>query len=176
MGLPALLLEEIESFAREATSAPPSLVEKARAAKERWLASAEELAESARQLRERNLAIRKILAAFLDTPASQGAELDEIIDVLRTAELQIKEAKPSIERLKSTRKGTFSMRGATPGEKARALAIVDRYITIVNESAETLRDLRWQAMARRASLEEHGDAPVFDDPKELLKYLKSHSG
>jgi hypothetical protein len=176
MGLPAPLLEEIESFAREAVHTPPSLVQEARTAKDRWLTSAEALAESAHQLRERNLEMRRILTEFLEAPAPQSAELDQVIDTLRSSELHMKEAKPSVDRLKSTRKGTFSMRGATPGEKARALAIVDRYITIVNESAETLRDFRWKAMARRASLEDPGDAPIFDDPEELLKYLNSRSG
>lgn len=176
MGLPAPLLEEIESFAREATQTPASLPGEAKTAMERWLASTEELAESTRQLRERNLEMRRTLAAFIEDPASHDSELDQIIDALRAAERRIRETKPLIDRLKASQAETFTLPGATPGEKARSISVVDRFLTISNESAETLRNFRWQAMARRASLEDPGDAPIFDDPEELLKYLNSHSG
>jgi hypothetical protein len=38
-----------------------------------------------------------------------------------------------------------------------------------------LRDLRWSLMALRAEKEDPGDAPVFDNPQDLLVYLNPSS-
>ena len=38
--------------------------------------------------------------------------------------------------------------------------------------AQALRDLRWHMMTLRAETEDTGDAPVFDNPEDLLDYLK----
>jgi hypothetical protein len=42
-------------------------------------------------------------------------------------------------------------------------------------SLRVLRDLRWNLMALRAEMEPPGNAPVFDNPWDLLEYLKTNS-
>jgi len=39
----------------------------------------------------------------------------------------------------------------------------------------TLRDLRWRLMVLRAEMEDSGDAPIFDNPQDLLDHLKTPS-
>jgi len=38
-----------------------------------------------------------------------------------------------------------------------------------------LRDLRWDLIALRGEVEDPGDAPVFDNPRDMLIYLKSNA-
>ena len=38
-----------------------------------------------------------------------------------------------------------------------------------------LRDLRWDLIVLRGAIEDPGDAPVFDNSRDLLSYLKAHS-
>ena len=179
MGLTAPLLEEIANFARQAVQAPASSEEVAKAAKERWLSSVEDVVARGRQLKERTGDLRERLTRFVEALASdsRGVDLDEVIDTLRSTEHDTKtELAPVINKMKATRKGTFSMHGATPGERARAIAAVDKYVAALNESLEMLRDFRWKIMTIRADQEDPGDAPVFDDPEKLTEYLKVHSG
>ncbi|HSS53003.1 MAG TPA: hypothetical protein VLX28_29015, partial [Thermoanaerobaculia bacterium] len=104
-------------------------------------------------------------------------DFDEVIDTLRSVEEDVKnDLTPAINRVKATRKSIFSMRSASPGEKARGIAAVDHYIAALNESLEMLRDFRWQIMTIRADNESPGDTPVFDDAEELIKYLDARSG
>jgi len=44
---------------------------------------------------------------------------------------------------------------------------------LAKRHAEFLHDARWRLMALRAKLEDPGDAPVFSDADQLLKYLGS---
>jgi len=69
---------------------------------------------------------------------------------------------------------TFSSHLALP-DKALVLSACDRFIKAMRGALETLRDLRWNLMALRAEAEDPGDAPVFDNPQDLLDYLKTPS-
>jgi hypothetical protein len=40
------------------------------------------------------------------------------------------------------------------------------------EQLRALRDLRWDLMTLRAETEDSGDAPVFDNPQDLLHHLR----
>jgi hypothetical protein len=40
------------------------------------------------------------------------------------------------------------------------------------EQLRALRDFRWSLMALRAEAEDPGDAPVFDNPQDLLLHLR----
>jgi hypothetical protein len=176
MGLSAPILQDIESLAREAAQGMPSL-EEDKAAKGRWIAEVEKLATCTHHLRESNRELHESLTEFFGPLPPNRVALEAVIETLRAAEQHLKnEMKPGFDRLDLIRRETFALQIATPGERARVLAIVDRHKSTVTESAELLRDFRWKAMAMRADLEGGGDAPVFDDPEELVAYLNSNSG
>ena len=169
MGLPALLIEEIEDFGREA-EASPSLT-----ASTRLLSALDEMVAHTRLLKERTDRFHRLLTDFIEAPSPD--DLDGAIDLLRSAEQELKsKLEPAVADLKSSRKRLFSAREATPGERARAIATIDRQFAVLNEWLEMVRDFRWKMMTLRADLESPGDAPVFDDSEKLLEYLKAHSG
>src|SRR6476469_2875247 len=129
MGLPAPLVEEIADFARTA-QAPPSLTPK-----ERLLLTLEELATHTRLVKERSDQLRQHLTEFVEALPSTPQEvddLDRLVDVLRLAELDTKDKlAPAVKKLKLVRKDSFSLPKATPGERARAIAIIDRYEVVL---------------------------------------------
>jgi hypothetical protein len=59
--------------------------------------------------------------------------------------------------------------------KALLVSACERFIKARQGILETLRNLRWSLMALRADAEDPGDAPVFDNPQDLLGYLKTPS-
>ena len=179
MGTPQKLLAELKDFARKTVEQPSTPEEQAQAAKERWLASADNLAVRGRRLKEDTNRVREDLTRFVSALSKDhsGVDFDEVIDTLRSVEEDVKnDLTPTINRVKAIRKRTFSMPGATPSERARGIAAVDRYIAALNESLEMLRDFRWKIMTIRADNESPGDAPVFDDPEELMQYLDARTG
>ncbi len=175
MALSTPLLEELADFAKEAAQVPLSPPE---TAKERWLLAVEDIAAAGRRLRGSTDRLRDQLMQFVAVLSGEphGVDLDEVIEALGSTEHQTKTTlTPVINRAKAVRNGTFSLPGTTPGERARAIAAVDHYIAALNESLEMLRDFRWTIMTIRADKEDPGDAPVFDDPEKLMKYLHSRS-
>lgn len=179
MGMPQKLLTELKDFARKTVEQPSTPEEVAQAAKERWLATTDDLAVRGRRLKDDTNRIREDLTRFVSalSKGHSGVDFDEAIDTLRSIEEEFKnDLAPTINRVKATRKATFSMPGASSGERARGIAAVDHYIAALNESLEMLRDFRWKIMTIRADNESPGNAPVFDDPEELIKYLDARSG
>ena len=77
-----------------------------------------------------------------------------------------------LELVQRLRAGTFLSR-MVPSDKAGVLGTCDRFLKAIRVTPETLRDLRWDLMALRVEAEDPGDAPVFDNPQDLLGYLKT---
>jgi hypothetical protein len=180
MGLPARVLEALSEFGRDAADAElPSEKAQALSRQEIWLHAVNDLAQRVVRL-ERLLADIRDLLESLSVEAERGAfrvDLDDVIDSLHDSEQGAKaELSPVLLRIKSTRQGTFSLPGTSPADRARAIAVSDRYAKAITELFQMLRDARWRIMALRAQHEDPGDSPIFDDPQALLQYLdkKAH--
>src|SRR3954468_3725310 len=88
-------------------------------------------------------------------------DLDETIDSLLETEEEFKrELLPYVDRARQ-------QQTAPPG------SLSSRWIEAILGGLRVLRDLRWDLMALRAETEPPGDAPVFDNPRALLEYLKT---
>jgi exonuclease VII large subunit len=177
MGLPAPLADALTDFGKIATQ-PAAAIDRARAAKEQFLASVEDIASRARSLKERYEHIREGLASF---ETSIRSETDyEVIDTaiahLLELEQQLKNNfAPMVRRVRATNKGLYTLASVRPTERARAITVTEYYIKTLTETLELLRDTRWRLMTRRAEFEDSGDAPVFDDPEKLVQYLHDKS-
>ncbi|HEX4963678.1 MAG TPA: hypothetical protein VF173_22825 [Thermoanaerobaculia bacterium] len=102
-------------------------------------------------------------------------DLDVAVDWLSSQEEDRRKQLPALlELVQKLQADTFSSRMAA-ADKARLLSACDRFITASRVIPQTLRDLRWSLMALRAEGEDPGDAPVFDNPQDLLDYLKTPS-
>ncbi|HEY4595518.1 MAG TPA: hypothetical protein VIJ02_03895 [Thermoanaerobaculia bacterium] len=85
-------------------------------------------------------------------------DLDETIDSLLETEEEFKrELLPYVDRARQQQADSLS----------------SRWIEAILGGLRVLRDLRWDLMALRAETEPPGDAPVFDNPRALLEYLKT---
>jgi len=178
MGLPAPVLEALSDFAQSAAPEAESTAEPS--AHDTWIAAWNGAAEVIGQLERQASRVRTALDRFLSISSrkrqsGEGAiELDEAIRDLEGWERSLKETfLPALETLKQIRQDTFSLPGTTPGERAKAISAADRHAEAIAGILELLRDARWQLMALRAESEEPGDAPVFDDPEDLLRYLQA---
>jgi hypothetical protein len=90
-------------------------------------------------------------------------ELDETIGSLLETEEEFKrEFLPHLELARQRKAASASTAG-----------LWDRWIDAILGGLRVLRDLRWDLMALRAETEAPGDSPVFDNPRDLLEYLKT---
>jgi exonuclease VII large subunit len=177
MGLPARLADALTDFGKVA-SEPAAAIDRARAAKEQFLASVEDLASRARSLKERYEHIREGLASFEAsiTNEADSEAVDTAIAHLLELEQQLKKNfAPIARRVKATNKSLFTLASASPEESARAISATEHYLQTLTETLELLRDTRWRLMAKRAEFEDSGDAPVFEDPEKLVRYLNAKS-
>ena len=175
MGLPASLLTDLSEFSKAAERRPLGEAElSALSAKEELLAAMAQLAAQTAQLQkcaERILSQLERVAEILSVEHLK--DLDEVLDVLQKSEESLRKGL-SNSQVKRSRDMVFALRFTwTSGEKARVIATLDRFVEVAKRHTELLRDARWRLMALRAKLEDPGDAPVFSDPDQLLKYLSS---
>ena len=106
---------------------------------------------------------------------SVSQDLDDVIEWLLSQEQARRGQLPHrLDLVQRLRAETFSSR-MSASDKARLLSACDRFLKAIQGILETLRDLRWSLMALRAEAEDPGDAPVFDNPQDLLDYLKTPS-
>lgn len=77
-----------------------------------------------------------------------------------------------LDEVRKVKAGTFSY-PIPPADKALLVNTFDRFIQAFTATLDNFRDVRWDLMAFRAELEDAGDAPVFDNPQDLLGYLKT---
>lgn len=118
-------------------------------------------------------ALSQLVDDFSSGPRKDSPPQDweAAIGGLKEWEKSLKEdVRPTIERLKQVQK---DLTGVAPAERPKATAMADRHINTILSTLEALRDARWQLMALRADVEDPGDAPVFENPDELLRYLRS---
>jgi hypothetical protein len=168
MGLPQPLADALRDLGQAES---PEVVEPARQALSRRR-------EDVRAI-ERNLdRLKECGRTVLDTMERKIAagecpeELDEYIDSLLETEEEFKrEFMPHVELARQRRAGAFSRTDLSAADRALSVNLSDRRIKALLGGLETLRDLRWSLMALRAETEDPGDAPVFDDSQDLLRYL-----
>lgn len=55
--------------------------------------------------------------------------------------------------------------------RLRFSSLIHRHEESLIGAAEAIRDVRWRLLALQARTDEEGDAPVFDDPDALERYL-----
>jgi hypothetical protein len=100
--------------------------------------------------------------------------LNYTIDTLEESEKSLREIlAPTLRDLKEGRGEIFSVGALSPAERARAIAVPEHIEGLLKAALEDFRDTRWRMIARRADLEDPGDAPVFDDPEALIAYLNA---
>jgi hypothetical protein len=98
-------------------------------------------------------------------------ELDGTIDSLLETEEEFKrEFLPHLELARQRKAAVSSAAVKAPASTA---SLWDRWIDAILGGLRVLRDLRWDLIALRAETEAPGDSPVFDDPRDLLEYLKT---
>jgi len=169
MGLPASLLTDLSELRKAAEPRPLGEA----SAKDEWLAATARVAAQTAQLQKRAAGILSQLERVAQVLAAEHLEdLDKILDGLQMAEGALRESF-SNSQVKRSRDGVFALPFTTSSEKARVIATLDRFVEVAKRHADLLRDARWQLMGLRAKLEDPGDAPVFSDPDQLLKYLGS---
>ncbi|MEO6192402.1 MAG: hypothetical protein ABIS20_05290 [Thermoanaerobaculia bacterium] len=101
-------------------------------------------------------------------------DLDEHIESIFKMEEDLRrDWLPHIELARKVKAGTFQLPRIGSAEKARLVNTLERFIKATLSVLETLRDLRWNLMTLRAEAEDPGEAPVFDNPQDLLVYLKT---
>jgi hypothetical protein len=104
---------------------------------------------------------------------SPPQELDQAIDWLLEREEELRrKLSAAMEQVRSLQADVFSSR-ISAADKASLLSAFERFEKAWLGVLATLRDLRWNLMALRAEAEDPGDAPVFDNPQDLLGYLKT---
>jgi hypothetical protein len=174
------VLEALSGFGDDA--ARPAPEDRLKAARQIWLRGVEDLAARAKSMAGRHATVQagfeRVIAALaseIERGEKPSVDLDDIIHTLQTHEAEIRtELLPALATMEAQRRDTFSLPSTSPGERARAIAASEKYSAAVLAMLETLQDVRWQIMALRAKCEDPGDAPVFDNPHELLKYLEKH--
>jgi hypothetical protein len=174
MAVPAPLLEALSSFSEGVPTSGPANLESL-PVPARWLAGARELRAALPELKKRAQHLEVVLGELRDKATGLGARLsnrDELIDFLESAETRIEETlKAEIVRAKANRRHFFSAPGLTKDERSQIIGVPEHYEKILVGALEALRDTRWWLMAQRAEFGDQGDAPVFDDPEMLFKYL-----
>jgi hypothetical protein len=125
--------------------------------------------------------VDKLGGAFLQkteqeiSSGSPSRELDEAIDWLLEQEEELRRKSPvAEEQVQRLQARIFSSR-ISAADKALGLSASERFDKARLGILERHRDLRWNLMALRAEAEDPGDAPVFDNPQDLLGYLKTSS-
>lgn len=65
----------------------------------------------------------------------------------------------------------MSLRRNPPAIRRRFSALIRRHEENMVRAAEAIRDVRWRLLGFQARTDDEGDAPAFDDPDALERYL-----
>lgn len=114
--------------------------------------------------------------------AGEGVEfLGELLERLAKIEEDTRRELRGIQKTRETarqvRKLLQELPRSAPGRREllegieRPLSRMDRWVEAAEILIPAYRDTRWKLMALRADYEDPGDAPVFDDPEQLDRYL-----
>ncbi len=107
-----------------------------------------------------------------DVQAAAPENLTEVIDRLRAEEGRTVAAFQAM--FGEIEKALATIRQTLPSpERKRLRELLTSVRKTAVEAMEALRDCRWQLIAVRAEHEDEGEAPLFDNPTELLRYLRS---
>ena len=178
MGLPAELLDALDSLSAEGPTAPAetSAKEEPRPALDfargRFLRATKRLHEHLDALEAKSRSVTEAASHLIAAASlSEGFDFDAVVDVLETREEDLKETfLPELLQAKKRRKELTSV---PPELRAMAKETADRQIKTYSDILKTVRDTRWQLMALRAKRESAGDAPVFSNAADLLQYLNA---
>lgn len=169
MGLPQPLVDALRDFEKAEAA------NQARQALDRRLDDVRAIEENLGRLRECSNAVQLTMEQKIAEGGSME-ELDELIDsLLETEEEFRREFLPHVEAARQQKVRAFSRSDLGTADKALSVSLSDRWIRAILGCLEVLRDLRWNLMAFRGEIEDPGDAPVFDNPQDLLSYLKIQS-
>jgi predicted RNase H-like HicB family nuclease len=115
--------------------------------------------------------------------AEEDLEDSEVIEHLAAIEEDTRAELRGIQKTRETarqvRKLLQELPKSAPGRREllagveRPLARMESWIEAAEVLLPAYRDTRWKLMALRADHEDPGNAPVFDDPDQLDRYLAS---
>lgn len=162
---------------------PPPLVEsrgRSRGEKDRGSRQAAQQ-DLSRFARETVANLERLVTQAEQEVAAEGVDLGALIERLAAIEeatrAQWREVRVSGETARQVRRLLQDLPESAPGRQALLLGLEQPLARIEEwvEAAEVLlpayRDARWKLMALRADHEDPGEAPVFDDPEQLERYL-----
>jgi hypothetical protein len=176
MGLPQLLIDALRDIEPAERLDPAETLQKETAE-----SLHEHLVKIRRQIQDLEAGqerFRNAGAAVLQIPRQEFADgtalqdLDRVIEFLQTEEEERRKWLPSLLDVVEKVKAGFFSYPVPPADKALLVTTFDRFTQALMATLGNLRDLRWDLMALRAEFEDAGDAPVFDNPQDLLGYLK----
>jgi hypothetical protein len=180
MGLPAELVDALDSLSAEGPTEPPEPSpeeEQERPmldfAQGRLARATKRLTQHLDALEEKNLSSVSAAANLIEkarlSTAGDDFDFDGAVESLQRWEEHLKGIYlPDLRQAEKNRRQVSSL---PPQFRAGAKAMADRQIRVYTDILRNVRDTRWQLMAIRAEREDPGDAPVFSDPKALLQYL-----
>jgi hypothetical protein len=178
MGLPQPLVDPLREIEQAEVSRPVETLRKATEASLKETVSA--LSKTVRDCEKGAVRIKEASRAVYEkteegiSAGSPSPDLDEHIEAIFRMEDDLSRRwLPNAEIARKVKAGTFRLPKVSSAEKARLVNLLERYIKTILGILETLRDLRWTLMTLRAEAEDPGDAPVFDNPEDLLSYLKT---
>jgi hypothetical protein len=173
----ARFLQVLSEAGTTAASVSLALKEDAHAAKVRWLESIE---STARRLATLSANVDRLSASWKQFEASvvngtPEEDIDEVIEAMLELEETAKAGLATAAQEREQRAKGFALAFASKRERARAIAVVDRAAAAFQSAYADMQEKRLWLTAKRAELEDPGDAPVFDDFEEFVKYLDDHS-
>lgn len=107
----------------------------------------------------------------LGTAISSLEELEAGVSEIRAKASSLKRRAETTRSLAVGRRGT-GRRGVVQS-LTEWVSRADRWLSAAGTLLPEIRDTRWAIMAIRAEREEAGDAPAFEDAKELIAFLES---
>jgi hypothetical protein len=173
MGLPARL-SELEQELLQAVAAPPP----------------SEGAQAVAFLSDQTKQIERVLAETEPTLAEMFAEIEKSAkavgpDSVALLDLAIEQVEarekalagqllPMINAAQDLRTRTFGAAHLSREERTRAAVVLERQEKALRAILRVYRDERWRMMTLRAEVSPPGDAPVFNDARQLLEYLQAN--
>jgi plasmid stabilization system protein ParE len=179
MGLPAELLDALDSLYAQGSTEPPAQEElrpTLNFVEGRYRRAFKQLDQHLETLEAKIRVFSEAASSFLQRvtehlAAGASLDLDEAVEAMEEWEANLREG--FLPLLRQAEKAREDVPSLPPRYRELALQIADKQIKVYSGILESLRDARWQLMALRAKAEGPGDGLVFDDPEELERYLET---
>jgi hypothetical protein len=178
MGLPQPLIDPLREIEEAKVSRPVETLLEASTATLKDAVSALskiilDVENGAAKIQEASQIVRKTAEEEISS-GRPSPELDEHIEAIAKLEEDLRRQwLPQIELARNVKADTFRLPKIAAADKAKQVNVLERFIKAILGVLETLQDLRWSLIALRAEADDPGDAPVFDNPQDLLAYLKT---